>query len=49
MFQLGIAVAIGIFLEAFVVVTLLLPAVTNIVGRASWWPFGHKKLGIKKD
>ncbi len=49
MFQLGIAIAIGIFLEAFVVVTLLLPAVTNIFGRTSWWPFGHKKLGIKKD
>ncbi|MDD4924255.1 MAG: MMPL family transporter [Dehalococcoidales bacterium] len=49
MFQLGVAVAIGIFLEAFVVITLLLPAITNIFGRASWWPFGHKKLGIKKD
>jgi RND superfamily putative drug exporter len=49
MFQIGVAVAIGVFLEAFVVVPLLLPAIANIFGRANWWPFGHKKLGIKKD
>ncbi len=49
MFQLGVAVAIGVFLEAFVVIVFLLPAIASIFGRASWWPFGHKKLGIKKD
>jgi RND superfamily putative drug exporter len=49
MFQVGVAVAIGVFLEAFVVIVFLLPAVANIFGRACWWPFGHKKLGVKKD
>jgi uncharacterized membrane protein YdfJ with MMPL/SSD domain len=49
MFQLGVAVAIGVFLEAFVVIVFLLPAMASMFGRASWWPFGHKKLGIKKD
>ncbi len=49
MFQLGVGVAIGVFLEAFVVIVFLLPAMASIFGRASWWPFGHKKLGIKKD
>jgi uncharacterized membrane protein YdfJ with MMPL/SSD domain len=49
MFQLGVGVAIGVFLEAFVVIVFLLPAMASMFGRASWWPFGHKKLGIKKD
>jgi RND superfamily putative drug exporter len=49
MLQLGVAVAIGVFLEAFILIPLMLPAVSNIFGRACWWPFGHKKLGIKKD
>ena len=49
MFQLGVGVAIGVLLEAFVVIVFLLPAMASIFGRASWWPFGHKKLGIKKD
>jgi RND superfamily putative drug exporter len=49
MLQLGVAVAIGVFLEAFILIPFMLPAVSNIFGRACWWPFGHKKLGIKKD
>jgi len=49
MLQLGVAVAIGVFLEAFIVIAFMLPAVANMFGRACWWPFGHKKLGIKKD
>ncbi len=49
MFQVGVAVAVGVFLETFVVIVFLLPSVANIFGRGCWWPFGHKKLGIKKD
>ncbi|NLL90757.1 MAG: MMPL family transporter [Dehalococcoidales bacterium] len=49
MFQLGVAVAIGVFVETFVVIVFLLPAMATMFGRASWWPFGHKKLGIKRD
>jgi RND superfamily putative drug exporter len=36
--QIGFAVTLGIVLVAFVVSTLLVPAVSALAGRAVWWP-----------
>jgi putative drug exporter of the RND superfamily len=36
--QMGFGMAIGILLASFVVSTLLVPAVTTLVGSAAWWP-----------
>lgn len=37
-FQVGVAVAFGILLDAFVIRTLLVPAFCLLVGRAGFWP-----------
>ena len=37
-FQVGVAVSIGILLDAFVIRTMLVPALALIVGRAGFWP-----------
>ena len=36
--QLGVAVAVAIILDAFIVRPVLLPAAVQILGRWSWWP-----------
>jgi RND superfamily putative drug exporter len=36
--QMGFATAVGILLASFVVSTLLVPAITTIVGEKAWWP-----------
>lgn len=36
--QVGLAVALGILLDAFVIRTLLVPALMLLVGRAGFWP-----------
>ncbi|HEY7259435.1 MAG TPA: MMPL family transporter [Gaiellales bacterium] len=36
--QMGFGMAVGILLASFVVSTLLVPAVTTLVGSAAWWP-----------
>ena len=36
--QVGLAVALGILLDAFVIRTLLVPALVLLVGRAGFWP-----------
>ncbi len=38
--QLGLSVATGIVLSAFVMSMFLVPALTTLIGHAAWWP-GH--------
>jgi RND superfamily putative drug exporter len=48
---LGVGLAVGIALDAFVVRTLLVPAFMRLMGRANWWAPGplrrwHEKWGL---
>nr|WP_081664999.1 MMPL family transporter [Mycobacterium sp. UM_CSW] len=36
--QLGIIVGLGILLDAFVVRTLVIPALFTLIGDRIWWP-----------
>jgi putative drug exporter of the RND superfamily len=36
--QIGATVAIGVLLDTFVVRTLLIPAITYLLGERAWWP-----------
>jgi RND superfamily putative drug exporter len=36
--QLGLSVATGIVISAFVMSMFLVPALTTLIGRAAWWP-----------
>ena len=40
MFQVGIAVAIGVLIDTFLVRSILVPAITTVVGDRAWWPSG---------
>jgi RND superfamily putative drug exporter len=37
-FQIGAAIAIGVLIDTFIVRALLVPCLTAIAGRWSWWP-----------
>ncbi len=37
-FQIGVAVALGILLDAFIIRTLLVPALVLLVGKTGFWP-----------
>ncbi len=38
LFQVGVAVAIGVLIDTLVVRSLLVPAITALLGERSWWP-----------
>ncbi|HEX7951082.1 MAG TPA: MMPL family transporter [Candidatus Limnocylindrales bacterium] len=41
LFQVGIMVAMGVLIDTFIVRSLLVPAITTILGERAWWPFEH--------
>jgi uncharacterized membrane protein YdfJ with MMPL/SSD domain len=43
MIQVGLVVAIGVLIDTFLVRSLLVPAITTLVGRWAWWPFGGQR------
>jgi RND superfamily putative drug exporter len=45
LFQVGLAVALGVLIDTFVVRSLLVPAITARIGDAAWWPFHRIAAG----
>ena len=45
LFQVGVAVALGVLIDTFVVRSILVPALTMLVGDRAWWPsrLGHAR------
>ena len=39
LFQVGLTVALGVLIDTFIVRSLLVPAITAVVGDRAWWPF----------
>jgi RND superfamily putative drug exporter len=39
LFQVGLAVALGVLIDTFIVRSLLVPAITAFIGERAWWPF----------
>jgi RND superfamily putative drug exporter len=46
LFQIGVAVAIGVLIDTFVVRSILVPAITTLVGDRAWWPSGLRLGGL---
>ena len=38
LFQIGVAVAVGVLIDTFVVRSILVPAITTLAGDRAWWP-----------
>jgi RND superfamily putative drug exporter len=38
LFQVGFAVALGVLIDTFIVRTLVVPAITSMLGERTWWP-----------
>ncbi|MGZ3588888.1 MAG: MMPL family transporter [Candidatus Limnocylindrales bacterium] len=41
LYQVGVTVAVGVLIDTFVVRSLLVPAITTLLGDAAWWPMGR--------
>jgi RND superfamily putative drug exporter len=39
LFQAGLAVALGVLVDTFIVRSILVPAITAFIGEWAWWPF----------
>jgi len=46
LFQVGVAVAIGVLIDTFLVRSILVPALTTLVGERAWWPSGFRLGGL---
>ncbi len=49
LFQVGVAVAIGILIDTFIVRSLLVPAMTAVFGDLSWWPSTRRPAKVSAD
>ena len=45
LFQVGVAVAIGVLIDTFLVRSILVPAITTLAGDWAWWPNGSRFAG----
>jgi RND superfamily putative drug exporter len=45
LFQVGFAVALGVLIDTFVVRTLVVPAITSLLGERTWWPSQRQAAG----
>jgi len=43
LFQVGLAVGLGVLIDTFVVRSLLVPALTAFIGERAWWPFHRRR------
>jgi RND superfamily putative drug exporter len=41
--EVGFAMAVGILIASFIVSTLLVPAITTLVGERAWWPHSSRR------
>jgi RND superfamily putative drug exporter len=39
LFQVGLCVGLGVLIDTFIVRSLLVPAITSVIGDRAWWPF----------
>ena len=46
LFQVGVAVAVGVLIDTFLVRSILVPALTTVVGDRAWWP---SRLGVRRS
>jgi putative drug exporter of the RND superfamily len=42
LFQVGVTVALGVLIDTFIIRSLLVPAITAVIGERAWWPF-HRR------
>jgi RND superfamily putative drug exporter len=44
LFQAGLAVALGVLVDTFIVRSILVPAITAFIGEWAWWPFHRRSV-----
>ncbi|TYR80668.1 MMPL family transporter [Priestia megaterium] len=47
--QMGVGIALAIFIDATIVRMLLVPSLMKLLGNANWWFFGKKQKNITKQ